>query len=367
MVTAIFPQGVWAQRTGGPSLLAAGNTMSRFPSSADGQSNGQPPGSLVASIYLFGKVMLDDGTPPPQGVTIERICGAGSPRAQAYTDLKGQFGFQTGRTFGVLQDASEAESARPGTQFSDCDLRAVLSGFSSDTIPMGGKSFTDDGNLGTIVLHRLANVEGSAVSATTLQAPRPARRAYQRALLYLQKDNLSEAGKQLLKAVQIYPNYAAAWHALGKIQERNGDVDLARNSFAKAIAADARFTSPYPKLAELEANAGDWAKVADITRRLLKLDAVDYPMAYLYNAIANLKLGQFDSAEKSARTGEKLDTSHRYPQLEQVLAIALGRKRDYAEAAIHLRSYLLLAPDAADAARMKNALAELERRSGAHD
>src|ERR1700730_637518 len=56
-------------------------------------------------IFLSGKVMLDDGTPPPDSVTIERVCN-GNPRAQAYTDSKGRFSFQLGQTQGIMQDAS---------------------------------------------------------------------------------------------------------------------------------------------------------------------------------------------------------------------------------------------------------------------
>jgi tetratricopeptide (TPR) repeat protein len=129
--------------------------------------------------------------------------------------------------------------------------------------------------------------------------------------------------------------------------------------------ADAKFVSPYLKLAGMEFRAESWAGLADTTSRLLKLDAVDYPVAYYYSAAANLNLGQFGAAEKSARAGEKLDASHRYPKLEQVLATILAWKKDYAGAAAHLRNYVALAPDAEDAARMKRELAELERLSGA--
>jgi hypothetical protein len=45
----------------------------------------------------------------------------------------------------------------------------------------------------------------------------------------------------------------------------------------------------------------------------------------------------------------------------------LARKKDYTGAAAHLRRYLLLAPDAQDAAPMKKELAELERLSGANE
>jgi TolA-binding protein len=336
---------------------------------------------------LSGNVMLDDGTPPPSPVTIERVCN-GAPRAQAYTDRKGRFSFQIGQTSMITQDASEdgtigAGTSRPvtsiangtaprtpyapDTRLANCDLRAVLSGFRSESVSLGVRRPLDDPNVGTIVLHRLANVEGSAVSMTSLKAPKEARRAYERALQDLRNNKLAEAAKKLRKAVDIYPSYAAAWYELGRIQAQNEDTEEARRSFARALAADAKFTSPHLELAELEAKAENWAELADTTSKLLKLDAVDYPVAYLYNAIANLNLGQIDAAEKSARAGEKLDTPHRYPTLERVLATILARKKDYAGAAAHLRNYLVLAPDAEDAARMKKELAELERLSGANE
>ena len=390
---AISSQVVWAQKTGGPPSTGGGNAHGQpsgtLSPNMTGRSDGPVLGSLNGSIYLTGNVMLDDGNPPPDPVTIERVCN-GAPRAQAYTDRKGRFSFQIGQTSGVMQDASEEGSGLPGTQRSatgmasgvgqqpqlpgtpdmqlaNCDLRAVLAGFRSDSITLGARRVLDDPNVGTIMLHRLANVEGSAVSMTSLQAPKDARRAYERALQDLRKNKLPEAGREFQKAVDIYPNYAVAWYELGQIQEQNQDIEQARKSLTNAVAADAKFISPYPKLAELAAKAENWAELADITSRLLKLDAVDYPMAYFYNATANLNLGQIDAAEKSARAGEKLDAPHRYPRLEQVLAMILARKKDYAGAAAQLRSYLLLAPDAEDAARMKKDVTELERLSGANE
>ena len=346
-------------------------------------------GSLSGSIYLTGRVMLDDGTPLSGPVTIERVC-SGAPRVQGYTDQKGRFSFQIGQKAGVTPDASEDSSGRPGTPrpndmpvgvgpqrsqsttaatqntLANCDLRAALAGFRSDTVSLGALRLLDDPNVGTILLHRLANVEGTAISLKSVQAPKEARRAYDKALQELRKNQPAQAAKELRKAVEIYPEYAAAWYELGRIEERGADIAQARKSFATAIAADAKFISPYLSMAELEAKAENWAELANITSTLLRLDAVDYPVAYFYNAAANLNVGQIDTAEKSARAGEKLDTAHQYPALERVLAMILERKKDYAGAAAHLRSYLMRAPDAEDAARTKKDLADLERLTGAN-
>jgi tetratricopeptide (TPR) repeat protein len=341
----------------------------------------------VNGIYLTGKVLLDDGAPPPGAVTIERVC-KGAPRAQGYTDQKGHFSFQLGERAPVAPDASEDSSRTPttvgpddmraamapqqqqqtstiGMALADCDLRAVLGGYRSDSISLGSRRLLDDPDVGTIVLHRLANVEGAAISLTSLQAPKEARRAYGKALQDLRKNKPAEAAKELQQAVDIYPKYAAAWYELGRIQQQ-GEIALARKSFASAIAADAKFISPYLSMAALEAKAENWAALAKISGALLRLDAVDYPVVYLYDAIADLNLRQIDAAEKSAVAGEKLDTAHQYPALERVLARILERKKDYAAAAAHLRGYLMLAPYAEDAARIRKDLAELERLSGAN-
>lgn len=392
---AIFVQAAWAQKPGGPPTAGGttGTVGGHLPPGLTPGTNGQPTGpeteTLDGSIYLTGNVLLDDGTAPVDPVTIERVCN-GAPRAQGYTDQKGRFSFQIGQTAGVVQDASEDASGMPGMshapagmagigtsqpqkplptdmKLAGCDLRAVLSGFRSDSVNLGGRRLLDDPNVGTIVLHRLAGVEGTAISVTSLQAPKDARRAYDRGLQDVRKNKLEEAGQEFRKAVGNYPRYATAWYELGRIQAQDGDTGLALKSYANAMAADAKFISPYLKATELEAKAEKWADLAETTGKLLKLDPVDYPMAYFYDATANLNLGQIDAAEKSARAGEKLDTPHRFPRLEQVLATILARKKDYAGAAAHLRAYLRLAPDAEDAGRMKKDLAEMERLLGANE
>jgi len=377
---------VWAQKPGSPpgGGGASHGQPGNIPPGVPGRVEGPGPGSLNGSIYLIGDVVLDDGSPPPDPVTIERVCN-GSPRAQAYTDRQGRFSFQVGQTAGIIQDASEDGAGMPGTMrppasmingsglqqvqqpntpdrlLANCDLRAVLAGYRSDNISLGMRRVMDDPNVGTIVLHRLAEVEGSAISVTSLQAPKEARRAYEKAREDLRKNKSAAARTELKKAVDAYPRYAAAWYELGRIQLAAQESEPAHQSFTNAVASDPKFVSPYLQLAEMAAKAANWTELSDVTTRLLKLDSVDYPMAYFYSATANLNLGQLDAAEKSALAGEKLDTPHRYPRLEQVLAVILARKKDYAGAITHLRNYLLLAPDAEDAERMRKQLAELEK------
>lgn len=337
-------------------------------------------------FVLSGKVQMEDGTAPPEQVLIERVC-SGHRKAEAYTDLKGRFSFQLGQEQAMTPDASfEGAAGGPGVSpaktgssapdqgqlagsnrtdanrsLIGCELTASLPGFQSDSINLSGRRMFDNPDVGTIILHRRANVEGSTISATTLQAPKEARKAYDKARDALRKDKTADAQKEFAKAVEIYPQFAAAWYQLGILQEKSNDVAEARKSYSQAIAADPKFVSPYLPLALLAARDRNWQEAASTTDRLLKLDAVDFPEAYYYNAAANYNLKKPDDAEASARQALKLDTAHRFPQAAHILGLILYQKNDYAGAAEQLRNYQQLAPNAPDAEQVKEQLAELER------
>jgi len=333
-------------------------------------------------IFLSGKVILDDGTAPLEPVIIERVCN-GQPRPEGYTDSRGRFSFQLGQSMNMLPDASVSSAAdsfggfpsqsggagRPRTGVSErdlmgCELRASLPGYRSDVVELTGRRMMDNPDVGTIVLHRLGRVEGTTISATTLQAPKDARKAHEKGVEALRKKKLDEAQKQLAKAVQIYPQYAAAWYQLGMVHQEQKRVEEARQAYQQSLAADARFMKPYLQLALLAVQERKWQEVADTTERLLKLDAYDFPQAYFYNSVANFNLRRLDAAEKSVREGLKLDTQHRIPKMNHLLGVILFNKQDYSGAAEQMRSYLRHAPDAQDTEAVQKQLAELEKITG---
>src|SRR5438477_6110303 len=212
-------------------------------------------------VFLSGRVMLDSGGPPPDSVTIERVCN-GNPRAEAYTDSKGHFSFQLGQNMGVMQDASMSNSADSGipgfggntmggrnstfgqnSGFSErdlmgCEIRASLAGYRSDVVSLSGRRMFDNPDLGTIILHRLGNVEGTTISAVSLRAPKDAKKAFDKANDLLKKKKVPEAQKEFEKAVEVYPEYAAAWYGLGRTLEAQNNADGARKAYDRALTSD---------------------------------------------------------------------------------------------------------------------------------
>ena len=324
---------------------------------------------------------MEDGTPPPDFVVIQLLCTA-SPRSLGYTDGKGRFSVNVRdrNNDAALDDVSEQGNfggrggdlglistgmTRGPSTLSGCELRANLAGFRSDTVNLFDRKASDSPDVGTIFLHRRANVEGLTVSATTAMAPAGARKAFQKGREEEKKGKWADAEHQFQKAVDEYPKFAAAWYELGRSQEALSDSDAARKSYAQSLVADSKFVSPYERLAELAAIQRNWQEVVDDTSRLLRLNPVDFPRAWYSNAFANFQLHNIGAAEKSARDGITADSSHRIPQLSYLLGVILAQKRDYAGAAENIRAYIALAPKAPDIEKVKQQLADIEKQTQA--
>lgn len=341
--------------------------------------NGTSPTDLRPPLYLSGKVLLDDGTPPPDRVAVQLVCRS-QPRIIGYTDRKGNFSADVHdrRSMAQYDDASEnspnlgnGRLGNTGTrgdvmnnELLGCDLQASLPGFRSDVDHLDARRSLDNPDVGTIFLHRLANVEGLTISATSALAPKDAVKALDKAREDEKKQKWADAQKELNKAVSIYPEYAAAWYELGNVQLRQNDAAAARQSYTRALDADAKFVSPYLALGDLAAREQKWQEAAENSDRALHLDPIDFPEAWLVNAFANFNLRKFDEAEKSAREGLSHDTAHHFPKMNLVLGVVLAEKQQYAAAAENLREYLHYAPNAADAAQVQKQLDEVEKAIG---
>ncbi|HWR52572.1 MAG TPA: tetratricopeptide repeat protein [Bryobacteraceae bacterium] len=337
-------------------------------------------------VFLSGKVMLDDGTAPAEPVVLERVCN-GIARPEGFTDSKGRFSFELGRNSAMMADASVGSARDPfgdpnmgfgGGRMSSgrggalggsdprllgCELRAALAGFRSDVVNLSQRRSLDNPDVGTIILHRIGNVEGTTISATSLSAPKEARKAYEKGIDAMRKSKWENAQKQFEKAVAEHPNYAAAWYELGVAHQQQQRPEEARKAFAQALDADPKYVKPYLNLALLASSEKKWDEVAKNTDTLIRLNPIDFPQAYVWNSIANLNLHNPDAAEKSAR--EALKITPGVPKLRHILGLALANKGDYAGAAQEVSAYVQAAPQASDVELARKQLVEIQQRAGA--
>lgn len=334
-------------------------------------------------IFLSGKVVMDDGTPPPDSVTIERVCGS-TVRPEAYTDSKGRFSFQLGQNQHMMADASMGSLAdtmsgpgmsgrgggmmgpsRGGVSERDlmgCELRATLAGFRSEPVNLSGRRAMDNPDVGSIILHRLAKVEGFTFSGTTAFAPKDAKKAYEKGLQASKKKKWPEAEQNMQKAVELYPKYAAAWYDLGAVYQQQAKIEDARKAYLASIQADEKYVTPYAQLARISGAEQKWPEVAEYAGKVIKLNPYFSPEIYYVSAVANFNLRKIDMAEEHAREASKLDSQQRNPRINHLLGVILAQKEAYPEAAENMRTFLKKIPTGPDADNVKKQLAEIERR-----
>jgi Tfp pilus assembly protein PilF len=328
------------------------------------------------SVFISGKVVLQGGGPTGR-TAIERICN-GMVRREGYTNSKGNFQFELGRN-SMERDASQADSDRMVTnknarvppsggsdiRYDDCELRASMPGFVSTTVPMRVYVGATQIEVGTIVLTKTGAPEAPTVSVNTMIVPKEAREAFEKGRKAGTEKKFGEAVTELNKAVTVYPQYAAAWSLLGEIHRLQNQFEPARAEYQKALTADPKFISPYFGLATIAVVENKWTEAAQRTDEVIQLNPVAYPMAYFFNAAANLNLGKLDAAELSARKFQQLDKAHTRPDIALLLANILTGKHQYAEAAQLYRDYLTVKPDAPNAEALKKEAQRLDGLSAA--
>jgi len=374
-------------------LASAALAQSRGGSSSGRTSTAAPPnapdGLNQLMLMLSGNVITDDGSPLPGPVFIERLCN-GRVSRDGRSDFKGyftisinagarfQFGDPEGSAetgggsglnmVGTMRSRAPQSASSLAGALAGCELRASLAGYRSSnlTIPLGDLGSTvGPVNVGTIVVQRMGEAQGTTVSATSLNAPKDAKKAYDKGHQAIEKGKLPEAQQDLEKAVQLYPHYAAAWLDLGWVYTQQNQLDKARNAFTQAQIADGMFVPAYVGLASLALRESQWAEAAKLSARATQLDGVGYPAALYYNSLANYRLGNLELAEKSARKAETLGAQHFFPQVNLLLATLLAQRQDYSEAADQLRSYLKVAPTAPNAEAVRQQLAKMEKQQAA--
>ena len=346
----------------------------------------QPPGELV--MFLQGRVATSDSSPVPNDVLVERICN-NKVRQQVYASPNGDFSMQLGTRTDTFLDASAEPSSQssstgdgavtgiPRSELRNCELRASSSGFHSGVINLVDlDAFGRNINVGVIVVQRTTKIKDATLSALPYQAPKDARKAYEKGLDAERKANLASAHKYFETAVGIYPRYTIAWFHLGDVLQKENQKEAARRAFTRATAIDSRFLPPYLSLASMAFVEGNWPVLLALTNHILDLDPlnrtavtafivdldpVNCADAYFYNAAANFQLNKLEEAEKSALKAEHIALPAHFPQVHLLLGEIFAQKNDHAAAISELHTYLEMAPNAPNADQVRAHLAKLQQ------
>ncbi len=189
--------------------------------------------------------------------------------------------------------------------------------------------------------------ESGTVSVRELSVPDDALSEYSKAQSRLNQRDVEGARRHLRRAIEIAPNFVAAWNHLGTIAYQSAEYESAEKYFREALKHE----------------PGAYSPVVNLGGTLLSLNR--YQEALKYNefavsqrpddALANSQmglnyffLGDDDKALEYLRTAKRIDPAHfSHPQL--VLAQIYARRGDPKSAAGELRDFLARHPDASNA------------------
>ena len=366
------------------------------PASGGGQGGSQPRQPQRSpqhkrTLFLSGKIMMEDGGPPTEPVKVEFLCES-TVLQQVFAAGDGTFGFmiESGRgalnaqrpldasisstvaaqleggfSFGMGGGDSRLDSSglgAPGVlNISSCEVQAKLAGFESERILLGPRRALDNPDIGTIVLFSRDRAASATISLKTLAAPKDAKKAFEKAQKELGKKKIKfdEVTKELEKAVKIYPEFAAAWNLWGEVSLELKDWPAARESFLAAVGADSQYASPLISLAMLELEEENWEEAAQFSRQALELDS-RLIRAHFFNAVASSSLGQLDAAEESVLQIQESRRADNYPFAHYILGWIMSQKGNFPSAAAEYRIFLEVVPTAGVAEELKVQLAQWE-------
>ena len=201
------------------------------------------------------------------------------------------------------------------------------------------------------------------VSAKQLSISSKAWIELRKARRQLSKNNTDAAIAHLEKAVEISPQFVAAWNLLGKIAYREQRLEKTAEYFRKALGEAPEAYAPTVNLGGTLLALGRYGEALPYNTAAAEMRPDD--------ALANAQVGvnyffhrKYEEAEPYLLKAKRLDPSHfTNPQL--VLAQTYEIQGRSKEAIAELREFLARHPDSALTGKIRSAIEELE--SGARN
>lgn len=140
-----------------------------------------------------------------------------------------------------------------------------------------------------------ANSDSSSVSPESDSEP---LQLQQQAAAFLAQGKLSEAIAASEKAIEMQPNFPAAYKTLGSALQVAGKVAEAANCYAIALESQPNFPEVYANLGSISAQQQQWLEAIDYYQKAIELKP-DFAGAYRNLAKVWEQLGQLEEAQKA--------------------------------------------------------------------
>jgi tetratricopeptide (TPR) repeat protein len=292
---------------------------------------GQRPGVPVtpSGAEISVRVLYDNSRAAGAQLRVLLTNQMGMIQAESFTDSKGEARFQAIRAgayrlrvtgLGVEDTTSDTFVINPRENYS---VQFVTVNRSKDQ------------------LEAEKAAAGPPISAAELNIPDKAKKEFEKGQELLQKKKVDEAKKRFAKATEIYPQYGAAFDAMGVAVSGTSLTD-AKQYFAKAIEADKQFSPAYSHLAKALLAEKNFEETERLLTRSTAINPRSAEDLFLLS-YAQVKLGKYELAIQTADRTHQLP-HEQYALVHFVAAESFSKMGKRQEAVAQYSQYLKEAP-----------------------
>jgi len=304
-------------------------------------------------------IVFGDSRMPLADVHVELLDELGTTIVQTKTNGSGRFVFQ-----GLSNGRFKVRVFPVGTDYMEQIQEVVLSAVSA--VPGSG---SDNQQIDFYLRARTANTGPFSVPGTIFaqEVPDEARKFFELGITALRQKKEKEGFENLKKALDVFPTYFAALDRLGTEYAARGNMnpnyfEAARILLLKAIEVNPRsFSSTFGlgftqfHLGKVDEAVANFERANNLYNKSIN--------GYLWLGIAQKRAGKVVQAEASLKRANELSKG-KEADVHWQLAGLYGEQKRYAEAAAELELFLKNKPDARDAEKIKQLIAQLKQKAG---
>jgi tetratricopeptide (TPR) repeat protein len=299
------------------------------------------PAACQETVVLSGQVVTYTGQTLRSGVTITLETESGERAAQTPANSAG--GFEIGGLkklrYRLIVSAEGFE-----TWQQDIDLGR------------GANQYTV--RITLTPLNKVKEIAESAPTLTDAQAPKTARKEYEKGSRALAARQLDEARTHLEKALSEFPCYARAQTDLAVVLTERRELQGAEAALRKAVQCDPGFPDAYTQLGQLLNAEKKFAESADLLQEGLRRSPGAWQFYYQL-AMAHYGLKLYNQAEEEFLKVQSINP--RPPaELHVKLADVYLKRNAYEKAYAEMQAYLKAEPDGRFAPKIKVIMQQME-------
>jgi tetratricopeptide (TPR) repeat protein len=206
--------------------------------------------------------------------------------------------------------------------------------------------------------HKMAQAKSAPPALSDAQAPKEARREYEKAEKALAARKLGEAREHLVKAVEQYPCYARAQTDLGAVYSQQKDYAKAEAALRKSLACDPGYVDASVELGQLLNAEKRFSEAVPVLEQATRLSPGSWQFYYELGT-AHYGLKQYRAAESEFLKAQSLNSS-----LSSAVNVKLAdvylKEGAYDKAYAKMQEYLKAEPQGRFAPHIREIMKQME-------